>query len=100
MKATVEVPDELYRKVKAKSALQGRPVREVAVELFCSWVGEAQPGAAAKELTRTAGKSAPPWFGSLHRYAKKAKGRHDMESVRESIARARTAEWVVKERVS
>lgn len=32
MKATIEIPDELYRRVKAKSALEGRPVREVALE--------------------------------------------------------------------
>jgi hypothetical protein len=37
MKATIEIPDELYRKVKAKSALEGRPVREVAIALFRSW---------------------------------------------------------------
>ena len=42
MKATIEIPDDLYRKVKAKSALQGRPVREVAIELFDAWVNESQ----------------------------------------------------------
>jgi hypothetical protein len=31
MKATIEVPDDLYRRVKAKSALEGRAVREVAI---------------------------------------------------------------------
>ena len=40
MKATFEIPDELYRKVKAKSALEGRPMRVVAVELFRNWLGE------------------------------------------------------------
>jgi len=40
MKATIEIPDDLYRKVKAKSALQGRPVRAVAEELFRRWVEE------------------------------------------------------------
>jgi hypothetical protein len=29
MKATIEVPDELYRRVKAKSAREGRAVHEV-----------------------------------------------------------------------
>ena len=43
MKATINIPDDLYRKVKAKSALEGRPVREVAIELFRGWVGES-PG--------------------------------------------------------
>ncbi len=40
MKATIDIPDDLYRKVKAKSALEGRPVRTVAVELFSRWVAE------------------------------------------------------------
>jgi len=42
MKATIEIPDELYRKVKAKSALQGRPVRAVTIELFERWLQEEQ----------------------------------------------------------
>lgn len=40
MKATIEIPDELYRRVKAKSALQGRTIREVTVELYRSWLAE------------------------------------------------------------
>ncbi len=40
MKATIEVPDDLYRKVKAKSALLGKPVREVTIELYERWVAE------------------------------------------------------------
>lgn len=40
MKATIEVPDDLYRKVKAKSALQGRTVRAVTVELFQRWLDQ------------------------------------------------------------
>lgn len=38
MKATLEIPDGLYRKVKARSGLVGRPVRAVAVELFEKWL--------------------------------------------------------------
>ena len=40
MKATIEIPDDLYRKVKAKSALLGKPVREVTEELYRRWLGE------------------------------------------------------------
>lgn len=97
MKATVEVPDDLYRRVKAKSAMQGRRVREVAVELFRGWVNEAGPAPAAKQSAPTA---PPPWFGALRRYAKYAKGRHDMESIRKSIARGRTAERNARARSS
>ncbi len=40
MKATVDVPDDLYRRVKAKSALEGRAVREVTIELYRRWLRE------------------------------------------------------------
>ena len=40
MKATIDIRDALYRKVKAKSALLGKPVREVTVELYQHWLGE------------------------------------------------------------
>lgn len=51
MKATIDIPDELYRKVKAKSALLGKPIREVTVELFRQWVegAEATPAAAGED---------------------------------------------------
>jgi hypothetical protein len=32
MKTTIEVPDDLYRRVKAEAALQGRPMRELVEE--------------------------------------------------------------------
>lgn len=34
MKATIEVPDDLYRRVKPKTALQGRAIREVTIALY------------------------------------------------------------------
>ena len=50
MKATIEIPDELYQKVKVKSALEGRPVREVAIALFRSWVDK-QPTVGGSEAS-------------------------------------------------
>ena len=47
MKATIEVPDDLYRRVKAKAALQGRTIREVTMELYQSWLVEAPATPAA-----------------------------------------------------
>jgi hypothetical protein len=38
MKATIDIPDDLYREVKAKSAMEGRPIQDVAIELFGEWV--------------------------------------------------------------
>jgi hypothetical protein len=45
MKATIEVPDELYRRVKARAASLGRPVREVTIELYRRWLGDIPPEA-------------------------------------------------------
>jgi hypothetical protein len=92
MKATIDIPDELYRKVKAKSALEGRPVREVTAQLFRRWLAEPEAGSAGDKRGRGSdGQGKPPWFGTLHAYAKNARGRHDMAAIRESIARARAA---------
>ena len=43
MKATIEIPDELYRQVKAKSALEGRAIREVTIELYQAWLKQELP---------------------------------------------------------
>ena len=90
MKATIEVPDELYRRVKAKSALEGRAVREVAEELFRRYVGQdeldqarAEGRGAARRLLD--GEPLPSWFGALSRVAHRGK-RHDMSAIRASIA--------------
>ena len=34
MKAALDIPDDLYRRVKARSAMEGCPVRSVAIQLF------------------------------------------------------------------
>jgi predicted CopG family antitoxin len=38
MKATIEIPDELYRKVKAKAAMEGKSIREVTIDLYERWI--------------------------------------------------------------
>ena len=43
MKATIDVPDGLYRRVKARSALEGRSIRDVTVLLFEQWL-DTSPG--------------------------------------------------------
>lgn len=43
MKTSLDLPDELYRRVKSKSALEGRAVREVATALFTAWVDGREP---------------------------------------------------------
>jgi hypothetical protein len=44
MRTTLDIPDELYRQVKARAALLGRTVREVTTELYGQWLaGQAAP---------------------------------------------------------
>jgi hypothetical protein len=38
MKATLDIPDDLYKRVKARSALEGKAIRSVAIELFQKWI--------------------------------------------------------------
>lgn len=89
MKATIDIPDVLYRQVKAKSAMQGQPIRLVAIELFSSWVNATSvtdPGQGLEIANKSV--SLPPWFGTAKPYASKIK-HHDMEAVRASIAQPR-----------
>lgn len=92
MKATVDIPDELYRQVKAKSALEGRPVREVAVELFQYYVGRRGKASSPPPTERAGvvlladGKAAPSWFGLARKHMRKAED-HDIDKERESIER-------------
>lgn len=52
MKATIDIPDELYRKVKAKTAEQGRKIRDVTIELFQGWLTGSQSAQDATEQER------------------------------------------------
>ena len=103
MKATIDVPDELYRRVKAKSALEGRPVREVAVDLFRSYVdGVAVTGSGMQPGETNAAESPgvreqppPPWFGLARDYARNVKN-HSVGAIRASIAKGRQRETAAK----
>ena len=95
MKATMQIPDGLYREVKAKSALEGRSVRSVTVMLYTSWLRGLvpDPDAAPRLATvKSVGGKKPnlSCFGVGRRFVRKnADGPHDMASIRESIAAGR-----------
>lgn len=40
MKATIDIPDDLYRQIKAEAALRGLTVREVTTRLYRRWLRE------------------------------------------------------------
>lgn len=48
MKATMEIPDDLYRQVKSEAALRGLTIREVTTRLYERWLGEGEEGQAGE----------------------------------------------------
>jgi len=54
MKTSIDLPDDLYRRVKSKSALEGLPVREVATALFSAWVDGRIPDVPAESSVSSA----------------------------------------------
>ena len=38
MKASIDIPDELYRRIKAKTAGDGCKIRDVTIGLFRQWI--------------------------------------------------------------
>jgi hypothetical protein len=91
MKATLEIPDDLYRKVKAKSALEGRPLRSVAIELFQKWLHNEASEASNPTITNPAELAEFPWLAISQKYVKPGMS-HSMDDIRESIHRGRAAE--------
>ena len=96
MKATLDIPDELYRRVKARSAMEGRPIRSVAVQLFQSWLDGSpstiQPQ--SSELSQEELADAP-WLAISRRHVKPGMS-HDMDEIRAAIAAGSAAESAEK----
>jgi hypothetical protein len=84
MKATIDIPDELYRQVKAKSALEGRPLRYVAIDLFQAWLGQKPAGPSSAEAVTEAELEACPWLRVTQKYMRNDVS-HAMEDIRQSI---------------
>lgn len=90
MKATFEIPDDLYRQVKARSAMEGRPLRSVAVELFQSWLS-GSPHANMPVADHVPAVRAPtrfdnaPWRGIIRPYIKPGMS-HDLDEMKEAIS--------------
>ena len=95
MKATMQIPDEMYREVKAKSALQGRSVRSVTIMLYANWLRGLVDESGLKSPVAEPRPAAGPkpnlsCFGIGRRFVRKnADGPHDMASIRKSIAEGR-----------
>lgn len=97
MKATLDIPDDLYRRVKARSAMEGRPVRSVAVQLFQNWLDGA-PSPKVPPVTQEwtqAELDAAPWLAIARRYVRPGMS-HDMDEIRAAIVAGSAAETAEK----
>ena len=87
MKATIDLDDTLYRRLKVEAARRGRTIRELVAD-------GVERVLQTPEETLTAGTGqvaqATPWFGLLRGYAQNAAGgKHDLTAIRASIAAGR-----------
>lgn len=82
MKATFQIPDALYREVKAETAREGRTLREVTISLFEQWLQQKKQ---AHSFVPAVDWHAfqPP----LAHLVRDEVVDHGMDSVRESISR-------------
>ena len=81
MKATFQIPDELYREVKAETAREGRTVREVAIGLFEEWL---------RKKRRPALSPAVDWMQfqpPLAQLVQTGEICHDLDSMRNNVSR-------------
>lgn len=82
MKATIDLDEGLYRRLKVEAARRGRTVRELVAEGIRVVIDSPDIGA-----TSTDGLNAV-WFGTLNAYAANT-DQHDLGAMRASIARGR-----------
>lgn len=82
MRTTIDIPDELYREVRAKSAMSGVTLRAVTITLYTDWLAARAPQCRAKPKD----SSMPSWAGLCAKHAASDQSRKcDMESIRDSI---------------
>ena len=82
MKATIDLDDALYRRLKVEAARRGRTVRELVADGIRA-VLDAPPSTDARAVSES-----PDWYGSLSAYGKKVED-HSIDAMRSSIARRR-----------
>lgn len=85
MKATIEIPDDLYRSVKAKSALDGLTVKDATIQLYRAWV-DARP-VAIPEPDRE--RDLEAWFRSADKATTSAPHRR-RRAAREELSAGRS----------
>lgn len=84
MKATFQIPDELYREMKAEVAREGRTMREVTIQLFQRWLVARKGGLGMRPRVNWREFESP----LAHRLSGEVTD-HSMEGIRSSIEKGR-----------
>ena len=95
MKTTLDVPDDLYRAVKSRSAIEGKTVRSVTLMLYGDWLArpEWKPTADTATPCGKKEKPLPSWFGMGRTHVRKNAGADGgIEEMRKAIAAGVAAE--------
>ena len=104
MRTTIDIPDVLYKAVRTRTAAEGTSLRYVTVALLGDWMQRpdwrplARPEdiGVATERPKAKPRRRLACFG-IAKPRKNIDGPHDMESIRESIAKGRAREYAEKE---
>lgn len=102
MKTTIDIPDDLYRAVKSRSARDGMTVRSVTLLLYGDWLARLgwipTPPVATSEPSRTGHRTPlPSWFGIGRNHVRRnADGPHDIATLRKAVAEGIAAERTAK----
>jgi asparagine synthetase B (glutamine-hydrolysing) len=88
MKATLDIPDDLYKRVKARSAMEGKSIRSVAIELFQLWIQTPSDTGSQNESVSlsTEDYKKYPWLELARRY-KNGNQSSDFKEIKKSIAK-------------
>lgn len=90
MRTTLDIPDALYREVRAKSALEGTTVRTITITLYTDWLSRGRQDNDGATAPASVTDELPAWAGLCEKaITRNAEGPHDMASIRRSIAKAK-----------
>lgn len=83
MRTTIDFPEDLYHRIKARSEREGRSIRSVAIELFQERLHTpAEPTPQARAIS----PEMAPWLAITRRYIRPGMS-HGMNSIHAAIAK-------------
>ena len=84
MRTTLDIPDTMYRRIKTRTAQEGNTVRGITLVLYAQWLGEEKKSEIADSSALKSSRKRPAWFACTE---VNPSLKHDMTSIRRSIAR-------------